>query len=316
MIQLAPPLICDESHFAEIEQILRAVLTEAWARLWSTRRRPRRRLPGVARPQSAARSRRISGRIVACIAARDPATCALATAVTPRPALAGDLDVDVAIVGAGYTGLWTAYYLADGRSDAADRRARGRDRRLRRVRAQRRLVLGAVPASTAALARRHGRDRAVAMHRAMVATVDEVGRVAAAEGIDCDYAKGGTVVLARTAVQLERARAAVAESSSDRRPLLERRGGTRAVRRDRRARRHLHARLRRDPAGQAGPRPGRARSSGAASRSTSGTRVTGLPRAPSITAHGHGPRGVVVRATEGYTPRLPGQRRSWRRSTR
>jgi adenosylmethionine-8-amino-7-oxononanoate aminotransferase len=33
VIQLAPPLICDESHFAEIEQILRAVLTEAWTRL-------------------------------------------------------------------------------------------------------------------------------------------------------------------------------------------------------------------------------------------------------------------------------------------
>lgn len=33
VIQLAPPLICDESHFAEIEQILRSVLTEAWARL-------------------------------------------------------------------------------------------------------------------------------------------------------------------------------------------------------------------------------------------------------------------------------------------
>jgi hypothetical protein len=30
---LAPPLICDESHFAEMEQILRSVLTEAWARL-------------------------------------------------------------------------------------------------------------------------------------------------------------------------------------------------------------------------------------------------------------------------------------------
>jgi adenosylmethionine-8-amino-7-oxononanoate aminotransferase len=29
VVQLAPPLICDESHFAEIEQILRAVLTEA-----------------------------------------------------------------------------------------------------------------------------------------------------------------------------------------------------------------------------------------------------------------------------------------------
>ena len=32
---------------------------------------------------------------------------------TPRPALAGDLDVDVAVVGAGFTGLWTAYYLAE-----------------------------------------------------------------------------------------------------------------------------------------------------------------------------------------------------------
>ena len=31
VIQLAPPLICDETHFAEIERILRAVLTEAWS---------------------------------------------------------------------------------------------------------------------------------------------------------------------------------------------------------------------------------------------------------------------------------------------
>jgi adenosylmethionine-8-amino-7-oxononanoate aminotransferase len=33
VVQLAPPLICDEQHFAEIEQILRSVLTEAWAQL-------------------------------------------------------------------------------------------------------------------------------------------------------------------------------------------------------------------------------------------------------------------------------------------
>ena len=37
-------------------------------------------------------------------------------------------------------------------------------------------------------------------------TVDEVGRVAAAEGLDIDWAKGGTVGLARTPVQLDRAR--------------------------------------------------------------------------------------------------------------
>ena len=29
----------------------------------------------------------------------------------PRPPLSGDIDVDVAIVGGGFTGLWTAYYL-------------------------------------------------------------------------------------------------------------------------------------------------------------------------------------------------------------
>jgi adenosylmethionine-8-amino-7-oxononanoate aminotransferase len=30
VVQLAPPLVCDQSHFDEIEQILRSVLTEAW----------------------------------------------------------------------------------------------------------------------------------------------------------------------------------------------------------------------------------------------------------------------------------------------
>jgi len=31
--------------------------------------------------------------------------------LTPRPALTSSIDVDVAILGGGYTGLWTAYYL-------------------------------------------------------------------------------------------------------------------------------------------------------------------------------------------------------------
>src|SRR5688572_31537041 len=31
--------------------------------------------------------------------------------LTPRPALDGDRTVDVAILGAGFTGLWTAWYL-------------------------------------------------------------------------------------------------------------------------------------------------------------------------------------------------------------
>jgi adenosylmethionine-8-amino-7-oxononanoate aminotransferase len=33
VVQVAPPLICDQSHFDEIEQALRSVLTEAWSKL-------------------------------------------------------------------------------------------------------------------------------------------------------------------------------------------------------------------------------------------------------------------------------------------
>ncbi|HKT02876.1 MAG TPA: FAD-dependent oxidoreductase [Rugosimonospora sp.] len=132
--------------------------------------------------------------------------------LAPRPAVPGDLDVDVAIVGGGYTGLWTAYYLA--RTDPSVRVA---------VLESEICGFGAsgrnggwcsalFPKSVAGLARRYGRDRAVALHRAMQSTVDEVGRVAAAEGIDCHYRKGGTVVLARTGAQLTRARAEVAEA--------------------------------------------------------------------------------------------------------
>ncbi|HEY3009184.1 MAG TPA: FAD-dependent oxidoreductase [Micromonosporaceae bacterium] len=134
--------------------------------------------------------------------------------LTPRPALPGDLDVDVAIVGAGYTGLWTAYYLAAAEpslrvavleKDIAGYGASGRNGGW---------CSALFPASVSALARDHGRDAAIAQYRAMQASVDEVGRVAAAEGIDCHYAKGGTVVLARTPAQLARLRADVAEARS------------------------------------------------------------------------------------------------------
>ncbi len=131
----------------------------------------------------------------------------------PGDPLPGGTDADVAIVGAGFTGLWTAYYLA------------AREPGLRIVICEREIAgFGAsgrnggwcsalFPASLARLARMAGRDAAIAMYRAMQATVDEVGRVAAAEGIDCHWAKGGTVVLARSRPQLDRARAEVAEAS-------------------------------------------------------------------------------------------------------
>jgi glycine/D-amino acid oxidase-like deaminating enzyme len=129
--------------------------------------------------------------------------------LTPGEPLRADTDADVAIVGAGFTGLWTAYYLS--RADPG----------LRIVICEREIAgFGAsgrnggwcsalFPASLGQLERMAGRDAAIAMYRAMQETVDEVGRVTAEEGIDCHWAKGGTIELARSAAQLERATAAV-----------------------------------------------------------------------------------------------------------
>jgi glycine/D-amino acid oxidase-like deaminating enzyme len=134
--------------------------------------------------------------------------------LTPRPALHADIEADVAIVGAGFTGLWTAYYLAKARPD------------LRIVVLEKEIAgFGAsgrnggwcsalFPAESATLAAWSSRAGAVAQHAAMRATVDEVIRVAAAEGIEADIAKGGTVMLARSAPQLARAKARVSEARS------------------------------------------------------------------------------------------------------
>jgi len=132
--------------------------------------------------------------------------------LAPRPSLAADIDVDVVIVGAGFTGLWTAYYLAT--SDAS-RRIAVVEREIAGYGASGRnggWCSALFPQSIGTLARRHGREPAVALHHAMRGSVDEVGRVAALEGIHCDFVKGGTIVLARSALQLDRARAEVAES--------------------------------------------------------------------------------------------------------
>ncbi len=117
-------------------------------------------------------------------------------------------------MGAGFTGLWTAYALA------------GADPSLRIAVVEKEVAgYGAsgrnggwcsalFATSDAALARLYGIDAMRAMRRAMQATVDAVGAAAHAEGIDCHFAKGGTVDAARTDVQRTRALAEIAEARS------------------------------------------------------------------------------------------------------
>ena len=127
----------------------------------------------------------------------------------PRPPLDGDVDADVAIVGAGYTGLWTAYYLLRARPDAnvvvldaeiAGFGASGRNGGW---------CSALFAAGHAQIAKRYGRASARAMHDAMVRTVDEVGRVCREESIDCAFHKGGTLTLVTSPTQTERVKAVV-----------------------------------------------------------------------------------------------------------
>ena len=124
--------------------------------------------------------------------------------LAPRPALEGDQDADVVVIGAGYTGLWTAYYL---KRHAPDLNI---------------AVLEANIAGYGASGRNGGwcsaylscmdnwlenpetRSEAIALQRLMFDAVDEVGRVAEREQIDCHFVKGGHVDWAESSAQLAR----------------------------------------------------------------------------------------------------------------
>ncbi|HVC66036.1 MAG TPA: FAD-binding oxidoreductase [Acidimicrobiales bacterium] len=131
-----------------------------------------------------------------------------------RPALDGDIEVDVAVVGGGLTGLWTAYYLSEAdpglsiavlERDVAGFGASGRNGGW---------CSALFSVSEATLDHRCGPGSGRSQRLAMQATVREVGRVVADEGIDCGFHQGGTVVLARTPAQLARTHHEITEARS------------------------------------------------------------------------------------------------------
>jgi glycine/D-amino acid oxidase-like deaminating enzyme len=128
--------------------------------------------------------------------------------VIPRPALEGMERADVAILGAGFTGLWTAYYLLKEEpslrvmlleGEVAGFGASGRNGAW---------CGSAFPVTPGELARRFGGVAARSLLTEMQNAVAEVGRVAEAEGIDAEYFRGGMLRVARGPGQLPAVRAA------------------------------------------------------------------------------------------------------------
>ncbi len=233
----------------------------------------------------------------------------------PGSPLPGSRSADVCIVGAGYTGLWTAYYL---KKEQPDLRIVVLERQFAGFGASGRnggWVVGELAGSRERYARRHGKPAAVELQREMFRTVDEVIRAAAAENIDADLVKGGIYQVATSPAQGRRLHELVAH---DREwgwgeadiQLLDKAEG--------------EARVRVEGAVGASWSPHCARIQPA--KLAQGlarvvrdlgveiyerTPVTEIRPREAVTPYGTVTADYVLRATEGFTAALPGHHRDW-----
>ena len=136
----------------------------------------------------------------------------LQESLAPRPVPAGQ-NFDVLILGAGYTGLWTALYLLRQKpeiriaiieKEIAGFGASGRNGGW---------CSALFPWSAELIAQRYGRDQAIAIRQEMVKTVDEVGSITRELGMECDFQKSGTISFVRNKAQLVRAEAEVKQAA-------------------------------------------------------------------------------------------------------
>ena len=128
----------------------------------------------------------------------------IASSLVDRSSVDSNLDVDIAIVGAGYSGLWTAYYLKQLQPDAriavieANQVGFGASGR------NGGWCSGFLPMTLSEIERQHGRQQAIEMYQQSFATLDEIEQVITLENINCDYHRGGTIHGATNDVQRNR----------------------------------------------------------------------------------------------------------------
>ncbi len=236
-----------------------------------------------------------------------------------RAPLDADRDVDVAVVGAGFTGLWTALSLVRQdphlrvcvlEADVAGAGASGRNGGW---------ASALYPVPFSRVTAESGRDATLRLRAALRDGVTALRAVADEEGIGFDYHRGGTVTLARSAVQAQRLHhelevlRGLGDTEDDSRWLDERDARTRCD-----ATAVLGAMF---TPHCAAVHPAKLAVGLADAVERRGVEVcertvvteivaaTRWRRAAAVTRHGTVRADVVVRATEGFTPRLRDARR-------
>ena len=121
-----------------------------------------------------------------------------------RPALCGSKDFDIAIIGAGFSGLWSAYHLkqlqpelkiAIFEKEYVGFGASGRNGGW---------ASAEYPTSSKRLIKEHGIESYKALRDAITKSIDEIGQISKQNNWQIDYAKGGSLVFARNKAQLSR----------------------------------------------------------------------------------------------------------------
>ncbi|MEZ5796678.1 MAG: FAD-binding oxidoreductase [Paracoccaceae bacterium] len=231
-----------------------------------------------------------------------------------RAPLDGDTAADVCIIGAGYTGLWTAWYLKQANpgcrvivleKEFAGFGASGRNGGW---------LTGGFAWNHSRYLSRGGEDGVRAMVAAMGGTVDEVIRVAEAQGIDADIRRSDELMVAVNPAQQQRMLAEV-----EHRQAWGEEGRVRAIdAAETLARVRIPGALgamvvsnvaRIQPAKLVRGLADAVERAGV--RICEGTTVTAMAKGLVTTDRGKVRAPVILRCTEGFTAGLPGQKREW-----
>lgn len=231
-----------------------------------------------------------------------------------RAPLPGDLSVDVCIVGAGFTGLWTAYYLKEAEpglsiaiieKEFAGYGASGRNGGW---------CSGEFGWSKSRYLSSGTKPEIIEWARQLRGTVGEVKRVTEKEGIDCDFLMTDCLTFAQSPAQMERLRQSYDEAMDWQVPTsrLELIDGEEAASRIRIANSH-GALVRHDVARVQPAKLVRGLAEVVERRGVAiyeQTTVTGIEKGRVTTNRGVVRAKRIVRATEGYSHGIKGNERS------